>query len=135
MQTASANSILVVVAVILVIDDDALMRDTIEAMLEEAGHQLMLAENGDRALALMANTAADLVITDILMPGKEGMQTICELQELYPTVPIIAISGGSRRVKQSYLPTATALGAAATLDKPFSHAELLKTVNSLLKQD
>lgn len=120
------------VARILIIDDDALMRDTIEAMLEDMGHELVLADDGSRAIEAMKTKPADLVITDILMPGKEGIQTICELQQDYPDVPIIAISGGSRRGGESYLPTAAALGAAATLEKPFTHAELIETVERLL---
>ncbi len=120
---------------ILVIDDDELLLHTVREMLEDAGHNVAVACNGSAGLAILGKGSFDLVITDITMPKKEGIQTIHEITELQPQLPIIAISGGSRMGRlDSYLPTAQALGAVRTLAKPFRLEELLATVSETLAE-
>lgn len=118
---------------ILVIDDDELLLYTVSEMLEEEGHTVSVACDGDAGLILLQDGCFDLVITDIIMPKKEGIETIHEISELYPGLPIVAISGGSRMGRlDSYLPTAKALGASRTLAKPFRLEELLAIVRETL---
>ncbi len=117
---------------VLVIEDEELMRETIAEMLANAGHEVIEATNGVEGLERFHADPVELVITDIIMPKKEGIETIAELHMSFPDLPIIAISGGSRRGQGSYLPTAEALGATVCLDKPFSREALLQAVNMLL---
>jgi CheY-like chemotaxis protein len=83
---------------------------------------------------LRANPA-DIVITDIIMPDKEGIETMTDIMQDFPDVPIIAISGGSLQGLGSYLPTAAALGAFATLQKPFRGEELLRLIEAALAEN
>ncbi len=118
---------------ILLIDDDELLLQTMREMLESVGHDVATAGDGNAGLALVENDRFDLVITDIIMPDKEGIETIHELTTAHPEIPIIAISGGSRMGPlDSYLPTAKAFGARRTLAKPFRLKELLATVSEIL---
>ena len=117
---------------ILVIDDEPRMIRVIGEILNKAGHEVVTAESGDEGIACIAKHAIDLVITDIIMPEKEGIETIGEIKQDHPDLPIIAISGGSLKGAGSYLETAAALGAAATLEKPFHSFELLQVVDEVL---
>jgi len=120
---------------ILVIDDDELLLDTVREMLEGAGHVISVACDGNEGLALLSTGTFDLVITDIIMPNKEGIETIHDITERQPDLPIIAISGGSRMGRlDSYLPTAHALGAVRTLAKPFRLETLLEAVTETLAE-
>lgn len=119
---------------ILVIDDEPQIRKMLKQMLEKAGHEAMLAENGSEGILLNKKTPADLIITDIFMPEKEGIETIMELRALWPSVSIIAISGGGSKGHVNYLDIAKNLGAAKTLDKPLKRQELLDTVDALLAE-
>lgn len=118
---------------ILIIDDEALVRYTIRDALGEAGHEVSEAENGEVGLARLAAAPVDLVITDILMPEKEGLATIGEIKARWPALPVIAISGGGRVGKSGFAEAATALGADAALAKPFTAAELLAAVRECLE--
>jgi len=115
---------------ILVIDDDRDMRVLLRIMLELAGHEVLLAADGRAGLERQRLANADLVITDIYMPGQDGFETICALQALERRVPIIAMSGGVATA--TMLATARLLGAVAVLTKPFLPDELLSTVNQAL---
>lgn len=115
---------------ILIIDDDPGMRRVMARALVEAGHQVRKAKNGIDGLALFHSRHSECVIADIVMPEKEGIETIRELRQHAPNVPILAISGANRSA--FYLHAATALGANASLQKPFFPAELLGAVESLL---
>jgi len=84
-------------------------------------------------LALYREDLPDLVITDIIMPKKEGIEMIMELKKEFPDVKIIAISGGGRNVPETYLPIAKKLGSERTFSKPIDWPELIKTVRKLLK--
>lgn len=116
---------------ILLIDDDNLVRMAISAVLEGAGHEVVQAPNGRVGTAAYARSAFDLVITDILMPEQEGIETIRILRHANPSVKILAISGGGRIGSQDFLLLAEMLGAAATLKKPFDPDELTARVAAL----
>lgn len=118
---------------VLVIDDDAHMRRSLRRLLETAGHVVAEAGNGDQGLALFASEPIDLVVTDILMPDKEGIETIRELRQR-AAVPILAISGASAGFGElDVLGFAQRLGADDALAKPFRARELLDKVASMLR--
>jgi CheY-like chemotaxis protein len=119
-------------AKILVIDDEAVVRKTISHLLEDSGHQVLSAEDGARGMALFGTEQPDLVITDIIMPEHEGLQTIAEMLKHKPDARIIAISGGPRVGKMDFLKIAEVLGAMGSLRKPFDPEELLAMVKSCL---
>jgi DNA-binding NtrC family response regulator len=118
---------------ILVIEDDEKFRIMIKKMLEKTGFDdVEEAGNGVTGMKLFREHPFDLVITDIIMPDKEGLEVITELTKAHPGVKIIAMSGGGRIGPQSYLEMAQLLGASRTLEKPFRHAELIDAVNDVL---
>jgi CheY-like chemotaxis protein len=118
---------------ILLIDDDDQFRTLLRKMLEKAGYKdIEEANDGSVGVKLFRQRPFDLVITDIIMPDKEGIETIIELTGDYPQLKIIAMSGGGRVGPQDYLETAKRLGANRTLAKPFNYSELVETVNELL---
>jgi len=118
-------------ATILVIDDDASMRRTLVRILGPE-HNVIEAQDGSVGLALFATHAPELVITDIVMPKKEGIETILELRRRAPGLRIIAISGGGEIRNADYLDMAEKLGADAAMPKPLRVADLRETVNRLL---
>lgn len=121
---------------IVVIDDDSALCDVMRRILEREGHDVRTAENGVAGMQLIAESAPDLVITDLLMPEKEGIETIMEIGELFPGVRIIAISGaGTMEDEAGPLADAELLGATATLSKPFSVEQLLALVDRTLGSD
>lgn len=113
---------------ILVIDDEKLLRQTIRRMLESAGHEVIEAEDGRAGIAAFAKHELDAVVTDIIMPQKEGIETIREIRAANPTIRIVAISGGGRNQNMEFLRLAGKLGATVTLAKPFRKEELLASV-------
>ena len=117
---------------ILVIDDDTQVLDVMSEMLRLEGHQVAVAENGQKAIEEIQNQSFDLVITDLIMPEKEGLETIAEIRKHCGDLPIIAISGGGRVGPTDYLETAKFIGANATLAKPFGRQELISAVSELL---
>lgn len=120
-------------ATILVVDDEPSMRLAVSEHLRRGGHEVASAANGQEALKLMAETSYDLLITDILMPEKEGIETIRDVRRLHPETKIIAISGGGRYdAGDYYLSIASQFGTDATLAKPFSGRELMETVARVL---
>lgn len=118
---------------ILVIDDDWQMREMMHQALERAGYEVVDAANGKIGLNLHRDKPVDLVITDLIMPEKEGIETIRELRKDYPELKIIAISGGGRASAEGYLSVAKTIGADRTLSKPFDLKNILETVKELLK--
>jgi DNA-binding response OmpR family regulator len=118
---------------ILVIEDEEQMRRLLRSALERSGHEVTEAQDGLAGVAAFRQSPTDLVISDILMPEQEGIQTIMELRRDFPEVKIIAISGGGSVGPQTYLAMARELGADATLTKPFSLTELSEAIESLLK--
>jgi DNA-binding response OmpR family regulator len=119
-------------AKILVIDDDRMVRETLKIILTAAGHEVVLTEDGNKGLRAFSEFTPDLVITDILMPEKEGMETIRDLRGLRPDVPIIAISGGGRVGNMSFLRVAERFGANRTITKPFEPDHVVATIAELL---
>lgn len=113
---------------ILVIDDDLLVRRTIVRILRGAGYETLVAENGSLGLDLFERERPDLVITDIIMPEKEGIETIRAIRQLSPEAKIIAMSGGGRTGNADFLAMAGKLGASDTLHKPFGAAQLVASV-------
>jgi DNA-binding response OmpR family regulator len=117
---------------ILVIDDEADVRSMLAAGLKAHGHDVYLAENGSVGIQLQRRHMADLVVTDVFMPEKDGLETIRELRVLYPSLALIAISGGGKSVGPDLvLSTARDMGAEILL-KPFSLDVLITTVDKLL---
>ena len=119
---------------ILVIDDEAEVRYAIRAVLEDQGHQVQEAETGSQGLETLGREGFDLVICDIIMPDKEGIETIVEIRETLPEQKIVAMSGGGRIKKEDYLAVAAAVGATHTISKPFDAETLTDMVQAILKQ-
>jgi len=117
---------------ILVVDDEELARFTMREILEGAGHEVEEAKNGAQGISLQRSRRFDVVVTDIIMPEKEGVQTIIELRQEFPSLPIIAISGGGRTRNLDFLKIAEQYGAKKILPKPFSEEDLLSAVNGCL---
>jgi len=118
---------------ILIIDDDKPFRVMLRIMLENAGYKdIKEAENGYIGMKLIRKSPFDLVITDIVMPEKEGIETIMELRRDFHAVKIIAMSGGGKIGPGTYLEMAGHLGAGRTLEKPFQQSELVDAVRGLL---
>ena len=113
---------------VLVIDDDLLVRRTISRILQHGGYRVALAEDGAEGVAKFRSERPDLVITDIIMPEQEGIETIIELLRVDPDTKIVAVSGGGRHGSMDFLTVASKLGAAEILRKPFEPAELLGCV-------
>jgi CheY-like chemotaxis protein len=113
---------------ILVIDDEPDVRTALAAVLAQASYQVLTAEHGGDGLDLYRRHGADLVITDMLMPEKDGLETIQAMLRLDPTAKIIAVSGGGG----PFLAMAGGMGARRTLMKPFTPADLLQAVDEVL---
>ena len=118
---------------ILVIDDNLDFRTMLCVRLEKSGYEVIGVENGKIGVAFFRENPVSLVITDIIMPEKEGMETILELKKINPSVKIIAISGGGRSVPEDYLDIAEYFGAIKSFKKPFNMADFIKTVDHLLE--
>ena len=117
---------------ILVIDDDDLVRATIVAVLERADVEVSEAADGDVGMRLFEEGAHDVVITDILMPNREGIETIRDLRRSKEDVKIIAISGGGNIDKMQLLDLAQKFGADRVLPKPFTPQQVLTTLDEVL---
>jgi CheY-like chemotaxis protein len=118
---------------ILLIDDELLVREMMRITLTEAGHSVATATNGKEGLLQVDTLRPDLIITDIVMPEQEGIETIRAIRKTNAKTPIIAISGGASG-KLDFLRAAAALGATRTLRKPFGSGTLLATVNECLAE-
>jgi DNA-binding response OmpR family regulator len=117
---------------ILIIDDEPDARLVLRDILETEGYQVQEAANGAEALIQCRVAPVDLVITDIFMPKKDGLEFIVELRDRNALLPIIAVSGGGTRVNDG-LQLAPKLGATAILPKPFKAVEILGAVKSALR--
>jgi DNA-binding NtrC family response regulator len=122
-------------ATILVIDDDDLVRKTIVFALTAKGYDVLEAGNGIEGIELYKTGAVDLTICDIIMPEKEGLDTIMTLRRINPAAKIIAVSGGGRVGSLDFLPHATKLGAMEALAKPFAPRQLVQLVEKCLAAD
>ena len=117
-------------AQILIIDDDPDVRGLLEQTLTTAGYKVTLAADGQEGLANYHKSPANLVITDLYMPNREGLETIKDLRRLFPDLPIIAMSG--KPTAETMLHVAEQLGAVQVLQKPFTAEELLEAVRKTL---
>lgn len=113
---------------ILIIDDEESLRDAMRRNLQRSGYHVAEASEGRQALQQLASTSVDLVLIDIFMPGKEGLETIRELRRSHPDLPVIAMSGGGSKGMVDVLRVAKLLGARRTLLKPFTGQELVDAV-------
>ena len=105
---------------VLLIEDDASVRRIVRKMLERGRHEVTEAENGRVGLDRLRDSAFDLVITDIVMPEMDGLETLIELRKHHPTLTVIAMSGGGRTGNMDFLGSAEKLGASSVLQKPFT---------------
>ncbi len=117
---------------ILIIDDEDMVRLTLRKMLEKAGHSVSEAADGSLGLKAFKAKPPDLVITDIIMPEKEGIETIVEIKKERPDMKIIAISGGGRIGNLDFLAVAKQLGANEVLSKPFERQSVIELVEKCL---
>ena len=116
---------------ILIIDDDAPLRGLLVDTLELAGHEVYQAEDGAQGVEVFKIAGADVVVTDMIMPGQEGIETIGQLRKLAPKLPIIAMSGNMQH-SSIYLQLANKLGATRTLAKPFTGHQFLAIIDAVL---
>ncbi len=119
-------------ASILIIDDDPQIGDLLKRLLEDEGHRVDTAMNGIEGISHYRTHQSDLVILDILMPEKEGLETIVELRRDFPGVKIIAMSAGNARAKVNLLDLARRLGAQHSLLKPFDLQTVIRLVDEAL---
>ena len=118
---------------ILIIDDDDTIRKMLALTLSKAGYDVAAAADGNEGLKQFRKNEIDLVITDLIMPEKEGIEMIMELRNDFPDVKIIAMSGGAQVGPDEYLKLANALGAQRTLKKPIDREDLLETIKKILQ--
>jgi CheY-like chemotaxis protein len=117
---------------LLVVDDNADTRESMKLLLERAGYEVELAQNGARAVEIQRRTAAEILITDIFMPELDGLETIASFKREFPAVKIIAMTGGGVRFdRESYLLTADVAGADAVLRKPFEKSALMQALQQV----
>ena len=117
---------------VLIIDDDELVRMTMCGVLRKLGWTLIEAKNGNEGIDLFKKEKPDLVITDMLMPDKEGLETISDIRALSPKAKIIAISSGGHSRNMAFLDLAQQVGANRIMSKPIKPDELLNAVKSIL---
>jgi CheY-like chemotaxis protein len=122
---------------VLLIDDEQMVRKIVRKMLERSGHEVTEAENGrlgleqlKLGLEQLKTGTFDLVITDIIMPEMEGVETLMTVREQYPSVKVIAMSGGGRTGNIDFLSAAEKLGASAILHKPFTLGSLATAIET-----
>ena len=120
-------------AKILVIDDEDQLRDLLQKLLTRDGHEIFIAHDGEEGVANFHQFNPDLVITDIIMPKKDGIEVITELHQSNPKLPIIVISGGRRAMAAGFnLDSVEMLGVRGILQKPFTHQQLQEVVKLAL---
>ena len=120
-------------APILIIDDDPQINHLLQDVLELEGYQVITAQRATEGLHHLETTTIDLVITDVIMPDKEGLETIREMRQRFPQTKILAISGGLTRSGVDVLDIAKRLGANSVLSKPFGVEDLIQSVRMLLE--
>jgi len=116
---------------VLVVDDNADMRDSLRFLLNRCGYDTESARDGQQALEVHRRRPVEVLLTDIYMPLSDGIETIQAFRREFPTVKIVAMSGGGSRVRGSYLDVASDIGADATLTKPFEFDALLAALDRL----
>lgn len=119
---------------ILIIDDEPTALELLRRIVVSAGYETVLAANGEEGLALFQQQPCALVITDMVMPVKDGLQTILDLRADAPELPVIAISGGGTISKERYLAVASYLDRVITIAKPFPITAITDAINKLLSE-
>ena len=119
-------------AKIMVVDDDTLVRTALSYALEDAGHQVVQAGDGIEGLAALNRESFDAVVLDVLMPERDGIETIREIRKKWPALPVLAISGGDKTGWSDFLRMASALGADDTMAKPFMSGDFGDRVERLV---
>jgi len=119
---------------ILIIDDEPQIRSMLTLMLEREGYEVVEAPDGVDGIKIYRQNPADLIITDLIMPNKDGIGMIIDLKKEFPNVKIIAMSGGGLNKPDGYLKGAKKLGAACTLTKPIDREKMLEAVREILKE-
>lgn len=114
---------------ICLIEDDELVRERIALQLSDLGHEVLQADDGEHGLKMIEHDRPDVAIIDILMPGKDGLETITAIRRLRPDIRIIAVSGGGRVGPRIYLDLAKQVGADATLVKPLQADDLRRAID------
>ncbi|QBX37647.1 response regulator [Brevundimonas sp. S30B] len=122
-------------ALILIVDDDPVLTALAEDALRQDGHQVLTAADGEEGLRRLRDAPVDLVVLDMLMPRKDGFETLMEIRRLRRGPRVLAISGGGRSAPMNYLGPARTLGADAIMEKPFSPPALLQRVRELLETE
>jgi len=117
---------------VLLVDDEDAIREMLDLLLQRRGLQVVQARDGNEALRFYKEQKFDLVITDLIMPGKEGIETILEIRAMKRPIRIIAISGGGRVDQSMHLHLAKSVGADRVVAKPFLPLDFLKIVDELL---
>ena len=118
---------------ILIIDDEPQIRSMLKLMLERDGYEVVEAPDGVEGISVYRQNPTDLIITDLIMPNKDGIGMIIDLKKEFPEVKIIAMSGGGLNKPDGYLKGAKKLGASYTLTKPIDREEILRVVAAILK--
>ena len=114
---------------VLLIDDEPMVRKIVRKMLERAGHDVVDVENGRAGFEQLERAAFDLIVTDIIMPEVEGIEVLTTVRQRHPSITVITMSGGGRTGNIDFLDVAKKLGAAATLQKPFTYGALLEAID------
>ncbi len=117
---------------VLIIDDELPVRTVLRALLEREGHTVLEAPDGRAGLALLRTSSVDLVLTDIFMPEKDGIEVIMEIKRRWPHSKIIAITGGGQAGQTELIPAALLLGATRMLQKPIAKQALIDAVAEAL---
>lgn len=117
---------------ILIAEDDQELLDVLALTLRDAGHTITAARDGQEAVGLLKDNEFEILITDIVMPNKEGIETIMDVRRQWPEIKIVAMSGGGFQTAQQYLDIAHKLGAAAILPKPFHRDQILAALDQIL---
>ena len=117
---------------ILVVDDNASLHRSLAELLTRSGHEVIQAADGSEASRVWREVELDLVILDLFMPEKDGIETMVELRAFAPGIPIIVMSGGAYGLQMDMLNAAELLGASLTIPKPFTLAEMLEAVRKAL---
>jgi len=119
---------------ILIIDDDVNFLKMLRQMLERAGHTVLDAPNGKIGAQLFREDRTEIIITDIFMPEKDGIELLKELKKDFPTVRMIAMSGGGRKSEFAFLEIAEMFGADRSFTKPFERQELLGAIQEFVNE-
>jgi len=119
-------------AYILILDDDIITQDVLGQICEDREHHVYKAFNGNEGISICKNRPVDLIITDILISEKDGIEIIIEIKKYYPKIKMIAISGGGQIEPEVYLKVAKTFGVSHVFTKPLKREELLASIQELI---